>query len=141
MKQTATPKKDLNNPIYNHRIVLTTYPGQVGVNPIPLNWGHKDPKVRGPILASRNPQSLVMRNTIGAHGGSYCVYRALAVAIGKHTKCILLYHNMLLGELNPLHKPDFHNTLPSVQIGPYPQWGDPEKIVSMDPWGNNYLTH
>jgi hypothetical protein len=63
---------------------LTTYPGQVGINPIPLNWGNMDPDVRGPILASRNPDSLIMRNAIGAHGGSYCIYRALAVAIGTY---------------------------------------------------------
>ena len=56
-----------------------------------------------------------------AHGGSYCIYRALAVAIG---------------ELSPSHKPDFTNTLPSVEIGPYPQWGDSEKIVSIDPFGH-----
>lgn len=23
-----------------------------------------------------------------------------------------------------------------MDIGPFPQWGDPEKIVSMDPWGH-----
>ena len=23
-----------------------------------------------------------------------------------------------------------------MDIGPFPQWGDPEKIVAMDPWGH-----
>jgi hypothetical protein len=34
------------------------------------------------------------------------------------------------------HKPDFTNTEPAVKLGPFPQWGDPKKIVSMDPWGH-----
>ena len=34
------------------------------------------------------------------------------------------------------HKPDFTNTQPAVEIGPFPAWGDREKIVSMDPWGH-----
>jgi GTP cyclohydrolase II len=117
----TAPKRNLNAPLYNHRIVLTTYPGQLGVNPIPLSWGAKTAMERGPILVSRNPQSLKMRNAIGAHGGSYCVYRALAVAIG---------------ELSPTHKPDFFNTQPPISFGPFPQWSDPEKIVSLDPWGH-----
>lgn len=33
-------------------------------------------------------------------------------------------------------RPDFTNTEPAVQIGPFPQWSDPRKIVSMDPWGH-----
>ncbi|KAI8928607.1 GTP cyclohydrolase N terminal-domain-containing protein [Entophlyctis helioformis] len=108
-------------PLYNHRIVLTTYPGQVGINPIPLAWGSIDPQTRGPIVASRNQASLRLRNAIGAHGGSYSIYRALAVAIRQ---------------LEPSHKPDLTNTEPVVQIGPYPSWADPSKIVSLDPWGH-----
>ncbi|KAI8848091.1 GTP cyclohydrolase N terminal-domain-containing protein [Chytridium lagenaria] len=108
-------------PLYNHRIILTTYPGQVGINPIPLNWGHPDPHIRGPIVASRNPTSLKVRNAIGAHGGSYSVYRALAIAIR---------------DLEASHKPNLRNTEPVVKIGPHPSWGDPNRIVSMDPWGH-----
>ena len=33
-------------------------------------------------------------------------------------------------------RPDYTNTEPASDIGPFPQWGDPEKIVSMDPWGH-----
>lgn len=32
--------------------------------------------------------------------------------------------------------PDFTNTEPASQIGPFPQWGDPKKIVAMDPYGH-----
>ncbi|TPX47457.1 GTP cyclohydrolase II [Synchytrium endobioticum] len=112
-------------PLYNHRIVLTTYPGQVGVNPVPLTWGASDPKVRGPILASRIPNSLKLRNAIGAHGGSYAVYRALAIAIR---------------ELEPTHKPNLRNTEPVVDIGRHSSWFDPAKIVSLDPWGHAVST-
>lgn len=34
------------------------------------------------------------------------------------------------------HRPDFTNTLPAANIGPFPAWGDPKKIVSMDPFGH-----
>lgn len=33
-------------------------------------------------------------------------------------------------------RPDYTNTEPAADIGPFPQWADPEKIVSMDPWGH-----
>jgi hypothetical protein len=58
---------------------------------------------------------------IGAHGGSYAIYHALAVASK---------------DLDVDHKPDFTNTEPAVTIGPFPQWSDAKKIVSMDPLGH-----
>ncbi len=60
------------------------------------------------------------RNVIGTHSGSYSVYRALAVAAGA---------------LSREHKADLTNTAPTDVIGPYPQWSEPGKIVSLDPWG------
>jgi hypothetical protein len=65
-----------------------------------------------------------VRNAIGAHGGSYSVYRALAIAIR---------------ELEPSHRPDLHNTEPVVKIGPFESWGDPMRIVSLDPWGGDFF--
>ncbi len=62
-------------------------------------WGAGDPSVRGPIVASRHPNSIKLRNAIGAHGGSYSVYRALAIA---------------MRELEPSHRPDLHNTYPGI---------------------------
>lgn len=58
---------------------------------------------------------------IGAHGGSYSIYHALAVASKN---------------IDIDHKPDFTNTEPAVNIGPFPQWSDANKIVSMDPLGH-----
>ncbi len=72
-------------------------------------------------MASRLPLSLPLRNAIGAYGGAYSTYRSLAIA---------------MGELDPHHKPDLHNTEPVVHFGPFSSWFDPLKIVSMDPWGH-----
>jgi hypothetical protein len=58
---------------------------------------------------------------IGAHGGSYSIYHALAVASK---------------DLDVNHKADFTNTEPAANIGPFPQWSDKEKIVAMDPLGH-----
>lgn len=33
-------------------------------------------------------------------------------------------------------RPDFTNTEPTASLGPFPSWGDPKKIVAMDPWGH-----
>ncbi|KAK6832949.1 hypothetical protein PG987_007643 [Apiospora arundinis] len=39
-------------------------------------------------------------------------------------------------QLDINHMPDFTNTEPAANIGPFPQWGDKKKIVAMDPWGH-----
>ncbi|KAK4143767.1 GTP cyclohydrolase N terminal-domain-containing protein [Dichotomopilus funicola] len=106
---------------FSSRVVLTTYPKQIGINPLPLEWGAADPLQRGPVAVSRAPSTIGKRNAIGAHGGSYSIYYALALASR---------------ELKADHKPDFTNTEPAVNIGPFPQWGDKKKIVAMDPWGH-----
>lgn len=64
---------------------------------------------------------LQLDEAIGAHGGSYAIYHALAVASK---------------DLDVDHKPDFTNAEPAAVIGPFPQWADAKKIVSMDPWGH-----
>lgn len=103
------------------KIMITTYPGQNGVDPIKLVWGAKDASERGPVIVSRAPGSIKRRNAIGAHSGSYSFYNALAVA---------------LQELPSDHKPDFTNAEPPVNIGPFPHWADADKIVSLDPYGH-----
>ncbi|KAL1900236.1 Uracil-regulated protein 1 [Sporothrix stenoceras] len=103
---------------FTSRIILTTYPNQIGINPFPMNWGAENPEERGPIVVSRAPSTIRRRN---AHGGSYSIYYALAVASQQ---------------LNADHRPDFTNTEPAVNIGPFPQWYDKKKIVAMDPWGH-----
>jgi GTP cyclohydrolase II len=100
-------------------IKLTSHPSGQGVQTIPVKWGAPTAQERGPLIGTMsNPAH---RNVIGAHSGSYAVYRALAIAQGN---------------LNPVHIPDLTNTAPAEPIGPFGQWCDPKKIVSMDPWGH-----
>jgi len=101
-------------------VVLTTHPRR-GLN-VPVVWGAKDPKERGPVIATVT--SARYRNAIGTHNGSYSVYRSIAVAAGK---------------MDPNFRPDLHNTAPPVEIPPNPSWFDPTKIVSMDPWGHKIV--
>jgi GTP cyclohydrolase II len=98
-------------------IILTSHPTGSRAAP-PIAWGAADAAARGPLVASPHNQH---RNVIGAHSGSYALYRALAIAAGQ---------------LNPIHIPDLTNTAPVEPIGPFPQWADPGKIVSLDPWGH-----
>eukprot|EP01138_Halocafeteria_seosinensis_P000486 gb/GECG01000500.1/.p1 GENE.gb/GECG01000500.1/~~gb/GECG01000500.1/.p1 ORF type:complete len:318 (+),score=27.07 gb/GECG01000500.1/:1-954(+) len=99
-------------------ISLTSHAGVQGVKPVPLKWGAPSAEERGPIIASTMHAGT--RNAVGAHGGSYSIYRSLAVASGA---------------LDPNYRPDFSLTTPAAQIGPYPSWFDPKKIVTMDPFG------
>lgn len=124
----------------NERIVLTTYPGQAGVSPIPLNWYAPGAKERGAILASRLPgpgANLKRRNAIGAYAGSYSIYRAVAVAIGalssNQPHSSTATDSTSTGQY---YRPDFTNTEPIVRVGPYPQWAEQDKIVSIDPFGH-----
>lgn len=50
------------------------------LSPPPAQWGAPTAEERGPVLATNTNEGL--RNVIGAHSGSYCIYRALAVASG-----------------------------------------------------------
>ena len=44
------------------RIILTTYPGQSGIDPFNMDWGNADPKLRGPVVVSRNSRTVRRRN-------------------------------------------------------------------------------
>ncbi|KAL4263005.1 GTP cyclohydrolase II family protein [Pleurotus pulmonarius] len=113
--------KEREKALYPGRVHLTTYPDQHGNTPYPLKWGAQEAVERGPIICSRLPTSLKHRNAIGAHSGSYSIYRALAIAMGT---------------LSPTHRPDFSMTEPPVDIPYQPSWSDPTKIVSFDPYGH-----
>ncbi len=99
-------------------IRLTSHPVEGAYGALPIRWGAPTPHERGPVVGSTANRS--QRNVIGAHSGSYGVYRALAVAAGALTRA---------------HKPDLTDTMPTDAIGPYPQWSDPATIVSIDPYG------
>jgi len=102
----------------SRHIRLTSHPGQGTAGAPPIRWGAADPLERGPIVGTTTHRS--QRNVVGTHSGSYGVYRALAVAAGNLTRG---------------HRADLTNTAPTDLVGPYPQWGDRSKIVSIDPWG------
>ena len=97
-------------------IRLTSHAGGFGA--LPIQWGAATSAERGPVVGTTATR--MHRNVIGTHSGSYSVYRALAVAAGA---------------LSRDHRADLTNTSPTDIIGPYPQWSDPGKIVSLDPWG------
>lgn len=44
------------------RIILTTYPGQSGIDPLFMDWGHPDALKRGPVVVSRNQSTIRRRN-------------------------------------------------------------------------------
>jgi GTP cyclohydrolase II len=106
-----------NRPNAPGHIVLTSHKPREGLPKI--KWGAANLEERGPLIASMADHAA--SNVIGAYSGAYSVYRAMAVAIGA---------------LDPLHVPDLTNTSPPEKIGPHPQWNDPDKIVSLDPWGH-----
>lgn len=101
-----------------HHIKLTSHPDAYGPKPIAIDWGNSDIEARGPLIATTTDTS--HRNVIGAHSGSYSIYKALAIASGS---------------LDPEHKADLTNTRPVEQIGPHPSW-NAKKIVSLDPYGH-----
>lgn len=152
------------NSTYLDRVILTTYPGQAGVHPLPLVWGALNSRERGPVLASRLVctsdvigvhsdgkfekeggdkviNNLKQRNAIGAYGGSYSVYRAVAIAIGalESKQSSRDKESSKDSSLSPYKatkaypKPDYTNTEPAEKIGPHESWS---KIVSIDPFGH-----
>lgn len=85
--------------------------------PNTLQWGAATARQRGTVITGPG----VYRNAIGVHAGAFAPYRALA-AVG--------------GALDADHRPDLADTQPTVTIGPFAQWRDPDKIVTFDPWGH-----
>src|SRR5438876_6219212 len=107
-KPTDTPR----------HIRLTSHPIDGPATTAAIRWGAADPQERGPVVGTTLVRA--QRNVIGTHSGSYSVYRALAVASGA---------------LDPRHRADLTDTTPTDRIGPYPQWSEPGRIVSLDPFG------
>ncbi len=105
-------------------VILASHTNLKYKETLPIEWGAKDPLVRGPVVASST--NAKARNAIGTHGGSYTVYRALSIASGKFPST---------------HKPDLENTQSPAKIGPHSQWFDPDKMVSIDPWGLDPQIH
>ena len=118
MEPTPPPLKANDPRPVPRPIVLTSHPRNV-IGAKAISWGAADARARGPVVATL--QAAPGRNAIGTHSGAYSLYRALAIAAGQ---------------LEAAHRPDLTNTRPAVQIGPFPQWSEPDAIVSLDPWGH-----
>ena len=101
-------------PHAHNEIMTKSPPGHIrltshsaGAKPprFPIRWGAATARERGPVIASF--AAAADRNVIGAHGGAYSIYRALAVSSGA---------------LDPVARPDLTNTSPVIDIGPHPLW-------------------
>ena len=96
-------------------IRLTSHPGTGSQSRFPIHWDAKTARARGPVIAT--PNAGADRNAVGAHGGAYSIYRALAISSGA-----------MAAET----RPELHNTYPVVPIGPHAQWHEAGRIVSLD---------
>lgn len=99
-------------------IRLTSHPPASDAELLSIQWGAADPLTRGPVIGTVTHR--LRRNVIGSHSGAYGIYRALAVAANA---------------LPRGHRADLTDTRPTDRVGPYPQWFDAERIVSLDPFG------
>src|ERR1700737_2009459 len=100
-------------------IRLTPHPSGGQPHKFPIDWGASTGQARGAVIGSTTARG--HRNVIGAHGGAYSIYRALAVSSGT---------------LDPNARPDLKDTGPVVEMGPHRQWVGQQTIVSLDPWGH-----
>ena len=103
----------------SRHIILTSHRPHGPGGSQTVHWGAANAAERGPVIGTVTDP--MVRNVVGTHSGSYSVYLAVSVAAGR---------------LDPAHRPDFSHTAPVSAIGPHPQWSQPEKIVSLDPWGH-----
>jgi GTP cyclohydrolase II len=98
---------------------LTSHPSGGKPHRFPIKWGASTAQARGAVIGSTTARD--HRNVIGAHGGAYSIYRALAVSSGT---------------LDPNARPDLKGTGPLIDVGPHGQWVGANTIVSLDPWGH-----
>lgn len=87
-------------------------------NAVDIRWGAKTLADRG-VLITKDSLSY-KSNTIGVHANNHSVYRGLAVATKQLPK------GFSSREI-PLND--------KIKIQPNQNWFDPDKIVSLDPWG------
>ena len=97
----------MTRPNRTDHIRLTSHAAPGAKPRFPIAWGAATPHERGPVIGTVSRPA--DRNVIGTHGGSYALYRALAVSSGT---------------LNPIRRADLTNTQPAVAIGPFKQWTD-----------------
>jgi GTP cyclohydrolase II len=113
-----TEKTKENKLERSSHVVLTSHAHNIFKDVPTIKWGEKDPYVRAPVIATISEKE--NRNAIGTHSGSYTVYRALSIASGAFPKN---------------HHPELKNTEGTFKFKPNPSWFNPEKMVTIDPFG------
>ncbi|KAK2462691.1 hypothetical protein APHAL10511_005307 [Amanita phalloides] len=99
----ATSDKEREKLLYPGRVNLSTYPDNTELIR-PLSIGeHKTRRLADPSSAPVSRPPIKHRNAIGAHSGSYSIYRALSIAMGA---------------LSPSHKPDYAHRAPRLYPAP-----------------------
>lgn len=68
----ASPQRGMA-PGLSSRIILTTYPGQSGIDPLVMNWGHANPSQRGPVVVSRSQSTIRRRNGMQLFNHGACL--------------------------------------------------------------------
>jgi hypothetical protein len=109
----------MNTPNRSTHIRLTSHPDPGASARFPIRWGAADPKARGP------------GDRLGHEPGRP----------QRHRRAWRLLFDLprardFFAAMNPLARPDLRNTHPTAEIGPHPQWAEPDRIVSLDPWGH-----
>ena len=100
-------------------IRLTSHPAPGAKPAFPIHWGAATARERGPVIGTvSRPQD---RNVIGTHGGSYSIYRALAVSSGA---------------LDPIRRPGPAQYPSGGHRRAVPAMDRSASIVSLDPWGH-----
>lgn len=120
-KQKREDVKQGMKDVYGDNIRLATYSTDSDIEPIEMNWYNKDPLKRGPVVCSRFRSGLTKHNAIGAHSGPYSIYHALSIASRR---------------LDPHHQADYFQANPPFKFPQVPEWSEPGKIVSLDPFGH-----
>ena len=110
----------MSRPNRTDHIRLTSHPAPGAKPRFPIAWGAATARERGPIIGTVSRPA--DRNVIGTHGGSYAVYRALAVSSGAL-------------DPDPAGRP--HQHAARRRHRPVPAVGRRHQtIVSLDPWGH-----
>ena len=91
----------MTRPNRTDHIRLTSHPAPGAKPRFPIAWGAPTARERGPVVGTVSRP--LDRNVIGTHGGSYALYRALAVSSGT---------------LNPIQRADLTNTGPAAAHRP-----------------------
>jgi len=101
-------------------IRLTSHPGSRGgaATRFPLHWGAATAGERGPVVGTSTRASTA----------------TASAPMAAPTRSTALWRCRRRFEPDRAAGPDQHIAV--VDVGPFPQWSEPGRIVSLDPWGH-----